>query len=86
MSKNKKQTMDDNFYVEKEKQEFQEAKDRKEMRDGKESLGIEELAANDLGNEELHHNQKHGHRSDKIFKNHNSADDLPTTNSGPGTV
>lgn len=77
MSTNDKDAMDENSYVEKEKRKFQEAKLRKEMRDGKESLHIEDLAEN---------NDIHGSREHNKFKKHDSASDQPTTNTGPGTV
>ena len=69
MSTNEKQPIDENFYIEKERREFQEAKER-----------------NELGRQERHHGEQHGHRKYKMFTNHNSSKDQPTTHTGPGTI
>ena len=96
MSTNENQPMDDNFYMEKEKREFQEAKDRKEMREGNQPLGVKDLTGinetvggenrSELSDEERQHNEKHGNRKYKMFTNHDSSHDQPTTNTGPGTI
>lgn len=91
MSTTDNQPMDENFYIEKEKREFQEAKDRKEMRDGKENLGVtnESLVGenhSELDQDDLKHQEHHGNRKYKMFTNHDSSHDQPTTNAGPGTV
>ena len=78
MSTRENQPLDVNNHFEKEKREFQEAKDKKEMREGKEHLGIDDVAGtdeNDLGTKKY-----------KSFSNHDSSQDVPKTSSGPGTV
>ena len=78
MSTKENQPIDVNNHFEKEKREFQEAKDQKEMREGKEHLGIDDVAGtndNALGNKKY-----------KSFSNHDSSQDLPSTNAGPETV
>ena len=96
MSANENQPMDENFYIEKEKREFQEAKDRIELKHGNQHLGVEHLSGinenvsgdnrSELGQEERHHQEKHGNRKYKAFTNHDSSQDQPKTNTGPGTV
>lgn len=95
MSTNDHQPMDENFYIEKEKREFQEAKERNELKD-KSHLGVNDLTGinenvsgdnlSELSQEERHHHEKHGNRKYKAFTNHDSSHDQPTTNAGPGTV
>ena len=95
MSTNDHQPMDENFYIEKEKREFQEAKERNELKD-KSHLGVNDLTGinenvsgdnlSELNQEERHHLEKHGNRKYKAFTNHDSSHDQPTTNAGPGTV
>lgn len=96
MSTNENQSMADKLSIEKENQEFQEAQDRKEIREGNQPLGVEDLEGinetvsgenrSELNEEERQHHEKHGNRKYKLFKNHDSSHDQPTTNSGPGTV
>lgn len=94
MSTNENQKMNENFYIEKEKREFQEAKERHDLEHQKMSIndlsGINENASGDnrseLNQEERHHQEKHGNRKYKAFTNHDSSHDQPTTNTGPGTV
>ncbi|WP_396178465.1 hypothetical protein [Flavobacterium sp.] len=96
MSTKENQSRDENFYIEKEKREFQEAKERHEREHGKENLGVEDLTGiNDnvsgddrsqLNKEERHFQEKHGNRKYQSFTNHDSSHDQPTTTSGPGTV
>ena len=96
MSTNENQPKDENFYIEKEKREFQEAKERKEMQDKNDLLGVEDLSGinenvsgddrSQLGKDDRHFQEKHGNRKYKAFTNHDSSHDQPTTNAGPGTV
>lgn len=96
MSTNENQPLNENFYIEKEKREFQEAKERNELKHGTENLGIDDLTGinenvsgddrSQLSTEERHHHEKHGNRKYKAFTNHDSSHDQPMTNSGPGTV
>lgn len=96
MSTNENQPMDENFYIEKELREFQEAKDRREMKEGKQTLGVEHLPGinenvsgdnrSELGQADRQHQEKHGNRKYQAFTNHDSSHDQPTTNTGPGTV
>lgn len=95
MSTNENQPMDPNFYIEKEKKEFQEAKERNELKHGKQHLGVNDLSGinenvsgddrSQLGQEERQHNEMHGNRKYKMFTNHDSSRDQPHNNSGPGT-
>ena len=96
MSTDENQAKEPNFYIEREKREFQEAEDRKKLREGNNPLGIEDLEGinetvsgedrSELHDEERQHNEKHGNRKYKLFKNHDSSHDQPTTNTGPGTI
>ncbi len=94
MSTKENQPMDENFYIEKEKREFQEAKERNEQEQGNDKLGIEDLSGinatvsgddrTQLKQEERHFQEKHGNRKYKAFTNHDSSHNQPTTTSGPG--
>lgn len=96
MSTNENQPMDENFYIEKELREFQEAKDRREMREGKQNLGSgngigvnadsARQNSSELGEEHGKHEEHHVNRKYKMFTTHNSSHDQPKTNTGPGTV
>jgi hypothetical protein len=96
MSTKENQPIDANFYIEKEKSEFQEAKERNEMKQGKTNMGVEDLSGinenvsgddrSELSQEERHHQEKHGNRKYKMFTNHDSSHDQPHNNAGPGTV
>lgn len=96
MSTKENQGLNEEFYIEKEKREFQEAKERNEKLEGNQTLGIEDLSGinenvsgddrTQLNQEERHFQEKHGNRKYKAFTNHDSSHDQPTTNSGPGTV
>ena len=96
MSTKENQLLNENFYIEKEKREFQEAKERAEMEHRTENLGVEDLSGinenvsgddrSQLNQEDRHFQEKHGNRKYKAFTNHDSSHDQPTTNTGPGTV
>ncbi len=48
-----------------------------------------DVSGNDItdeGREERRFHQSHGNRKYESYSNHSSADDQPTTNTGPGTV
>lgn len=96
MSTKENQPLNENFYIEKEKREFQEAKERAEIENGTNTLGVEDLSGinenvsgddrSQLNQEDRHFQEKHGNRKYKAFTNHDSSQDQPHTNSGPGTV
>lgn len=96
MSTNENQPMDENFYIEKEKREFEEAKKRNDLELKDQKIGIEDISGinenvsgddrSQLNQEDRHFQEKHGNRKYKAFTNHDSSHDQPTTNSGPGTV
>ena len=96
MNTKQDQTADENFFIEKETREFQEAKQRTEMKQGKTNIGVEDLSGinenvsgddrSELSQEERHHQEKHGNRKYKMFTNHDSSHDQPHNNAGPGTV
>lgn len=94
MSTNENQPMNENFYIEKEKREFEEAKRRKELELKDQKIGIEDLSGinenvsgddrTQLNQEERHFQEKHGNRKYKAFTNHDSSHSQPTTTTGPG--
>jgi hypothetical protein len=96
MSTKENQGLNEEFYIEKEKREFQEAKDRKETEHGAENLGIEDLSGinentsgdnrSQLGKEDRQFQEKHGNRKYKAFTNHDSSQSQPRTTAGPGTA
>jgi hypothetical protein len=96
MSTKENQPIDKNFYIEKEKREFQEAKARTENEHGNHTIGVEDLSGinenvsgddrTELSQEERHYQEKHGNRKYKMFTNHDSSRDQPHNNAGPGTV
>ncbi|WP_432670883.1 hypothetical protein [Flavobacterium sp. SM2513] len=96
MSTKENQPLNEEFYIEKEKREFQEAKERNEMQNGNQDLGVNDLSGinenvsgdnrSQLGKDDRHFQEKHGNRKYKAFTNHDSSQDQPHNNSGPGTV
>ncbi len=68
----------------------EEQRDRKPNDTGNEEpyLGADkDVSGNDLvdeAREERHFHQSHGNRKYQSYTNHSSADDQPTTNTGPG--
>jgi len=96
MSTKENQGLNEEFYIEKEKREFQEAKDRKEKEYGTENLGIEDLSGinkntsgddrSQLGKEDRQFHKKHGNRKYEAFSNHDSSQSQPTTTAGPATA
>jgi hypothetical protein len=96
MSTKENQPMDENFHIEKEKREFQEAKERNEVGHENELLGIEDLSGinenvsgddrSQLGKEDRQFQEKHGNRKYKAFTNHDSSHSQPRINTGPTTI
>ncbi len=94
MSSKENQPIDENFYIEKEKREFKEAKERSDKEHDNHKIGVEDLSGinenvsgddrTELGQEERHYQEKHGNRKYKAFTNHDSSHDQPTTSAGPG--
>lgn len=96
MSITENQPMDDNFHFEREKREFQEAKDRAERAGESSELGIEDVTGinstvsgddrSELKQEERTFQDKLGHKKYKAFTNQSSSENIPKTDNGPSTV
>lgn len=69
-----------------------ETDDQRSQKDQNEEPYIgadKDVSGNDIrveGREERQHHQAHGNRKYESNKNHSSADDQPTTNTGPGNI
>jgi hypothetical protein len=96
MSTEENQVINEAFYIEKEKREFQEAKERNDMKPSNQNIGAEDLSGinenvsgddrSQLSKDERHFQEKHGNRKYKSYTNHDSSHDQPKINSGPGTI
>jgi hypothetical protein len=96
MSTKENQGLNEEFYIEKEKREFQEAKDRNEITHGNQPIGVKDLSGinenvsgddrSQLGKEERQFQEKHGNRKYKAFTNHDSSQSQPKTTAGPETA
>lgn len=96
MSTTENQSMDDSLHFEKEKREFQEAKDRAERAGEDQLLGIDDVTGinanvsgddrSELKQEERTFQDKLGHKKYKAFTNQSASENIPTTDNGPSTV
>ena len=70
--------------------EVQDGHNKENVNTKKDLTGINENVSGDNRTDEnradRRHHEQHGNRKYKMHSNHSSADDQPTTNTGPGTI
>ncbi|RZJ66666.1 MAG: hypothetical protein EOO50_09075 [Flavobacterium sp.] len=81
--------METNNNRDRHQEDPQEKKQNAREHDEKYIGADKDVSGNDIadeGRDERSHHQQFGNRKYESFKNHSSADDQPTTNTGPGNM